>query len=61
MVCKHESSQLVKVRELDYECEEYIKFLIHDICNDCGALLNEEVHVFKFSHRDGIFGHMRRK
>jgi len=33
--CKHESSSLERIKELDYNCEDTIKILIEDICNDC--------------------------
>lgn len=52
--CEHHQSELIRKREIDYSCEDEVKFLIEDICLDCGKLLGKEIHPFKFCNRESV-------
>jgi len=55
-MCEHETSSLERIKELSYSCEDEIAILIHDVCNNCGELLNKEVHVFRYDYSMDYLG-----
>jgi hypothetical protein len=50
--CEHETSSVEFVELEDYDCGEFVKIKVKDICNNCKKNLGEEVQVYKFSHTE---------
>ena len=48
--CEHSSGSLEYKGIDDYSTEEYVKIKVIERCNDCGKIINREIHNFKFSN-----------
>ena len=48
--CNFSSSLEPDFKKVEYETEETVVVPIKDRCNQCGNVIGEERHVFKFSH-----------
>ena len=53
-MCEHIQSELIRIKEIDYNCEDEVSFLIEDRCIECSEVLGQEIHTFKFSYSEGV-------